>query len=305
MSDLSLRTKTAVIYGGTILLVFALGRYWTPIFSLLFALITIQGLRELLPLLAQKGYALERGPVYGLGLSFLSLNLLLGLSPHSITSSDLSRPELRSQLLAVVGIAIVFFLLMLIGIGLIGFFAQVLRRGPQQLPSALMGLFSGIYLAFPFAAALIMLYLLPQGWVWLLLAFVTPWFTDTVAYLFGSRYGCKKIFPKLSPNKTGGGFWAAQLATALLYLPIFMSLSKSPNTWTFWHILLALFSGFTIALADQFGDLFASALKRYLGVKDFGQLFPGHGGVLDRFDSTFYTIPVCLIWALLMTSLTL
>ncbi|MDO5734195.1 MAG: phosphatidate cytidylyltransferase [Eubacteriales bacterium] len=302
LSDLGLRTRTAIVYGGIILAFFAAGYYYTAAFSIFFALIVVLGLKELLQQLYKAKYRPLKPFVYTLGLSFLALHLLFGLQAKAEAKVFPLNFQAKLNVLSALGMALIFWALLALSLALLSFFTLLLRRGPKELPSALFGIFSGIYLTLPFVTALALLYLLPYGWQWLLLAFVTPWFTDTAAYLYGRRYGKQKIFPQISPGKTWQGFWAAQISTSLLYGILALVILGGRFGRPFLLILLGLFAGFTVALADQFGDLFASALKRFFGIKDFGNLFPGHGGVLDRFDSTFFTIPVCFAWAVLLTN---
>ncbi len=65
------------------------------------------------------------------------------------------------------------------------------------------------------------------------------------------------------------------------------------------HLLFALIGGVVLSLASQLGDWLASVIKRRVGIKDFGKLLPGHGGILDRFDSAFFTMPITLLLAIL------
>ncbi len=304
-SNLQQRIRTAILYGAGILLFMIGGYFYTAILSILFAIIVTMSLRELQPLLEAKHLRPLKYWVLGLGLSFLPLHILLGLN---VDGPFLQFPQSQADKLRIFsafGINLVFWLLIALCVALFGFFTLLLRRGPKELPGAVAGIFTGLYLALPFVAALLLLYLMPYGWVWVLLAFVTPWITDSLGYFYGSKYGKAKIFPQLSPGKTWQGFWAAQWGTAILYGLLALIL-----LYPFYDVLphpallflLGMLAGFSISLADQFGDLFASAQKRYFGVKDFGDFFPGHGGFMDRFDSTFFTLPMMLAWAIILTS---
>ena len=119
--------------------------------------------------------------------------------------------------------------------------------------------------------------------------------SDTSAYFFGKRFGKKKFFPNISPNKTLAGFWASNLCVAL-YAVFYVYWLEKP------FFLLNYFQIVTIfILLNLFaitGDLFISALKRHAGVKDSGALLPGHGGVLDRVDSMVPVLSVYfwIIW---------
>lgn len=118
--------------------------------------------------------------------------------------------------------------------------------------------------------------------------FMITVFTDIFAYVFGVNFGKHKIAPKISPKKSVegsiGGTLSALILTGLylLLLNIDVVGEISINVWT--SILLILF----ISIVGQIGDLIASKLKRGFNIKDFSQIFPGHGGVMDRFDSVIF-----------------
>jgi phosphatidate cytidylyltransferase len=130
-------------------------------------------------------------------------------------------------------------------------------------------------------------------WRWILLAFFNVWFTDSAAHLVGSRYGRYKLAPRISPNKTWEGALAGLVCGAFL-CSIYMVLVLRIQFFTALPLAL-LFS-----LAAQVGDLLESAFKRWAGVKDSGRIFPGHGGVLDRFDSLLISAPL-ILWLLTST----
>lgn len=118
----------------------------------------------------------------------------------------------------------------------------------------------------------------------LFLVFLTE-FNDISQYIWGKMLGKYKIIPKVSPNKTWEGFLGGLMTTTLFAVIIAMWLT--PLT-----ILESLLAGLIIAVAGFFGDVSISALKRDLGIKDSGNLLPGHGGILDRVDSLTYTAPL-------------
>lgn len=126
-------------------------------------------------------------------------------------------------------------------------------------------------------------YLDKSIYIWLI--FITAWGTDTFAYIVGNLFGKKKLCPKLSPNKTIEGSIGGVLGNILLTI-IF---SKYFHLIPLWKIiLLSIIS----SIMAQIGDLTASKIKRITGIKDYGYIMPGHGGILDRFDSIIFTAPV-------------
>ncbi len=117
-----------------------------------------------------------------------------------------------------------------------------------------------------------------------LLVFFGAWISDTFAYFTGRLIGKKPLCPAISPKKTVEGSIGGVLANMIAFAGYALVL-RSAFHWEasilFFAILGALFSA-----VGQFGDLFASGIKRHYGIKDYGKIFPGHGGILDRFDST-------------------
>jgi len=125
------------------------------------------------------------------------------------------------------------------------------------------------------------------GLIFILYALLIVWMTDTGAYLSGRAFGKRKLWPQISPNKTVEGFIGGILSSVLLAVVFSVSgLISNPNI-----ILLIIFT-MVLSVAGQLGDLVESALKRHFDVKDSGSLLPGHGGVLDRFDSFIFVLPL-------------
>ena len=118
----------------------------------------------------------------------------------------------------------------------------------------------------------------------LFLIFLTE-FNDVLQYVWGKLLGKHKIIPKVSPNKTWEGFLGGLVTTTLL--ATLLAPWLTPLTF-----LQSIFFGALIATAGFFGDVTLSALKRDLGIKDSGNILPGHGGILDRVDSLTYTAPL-------------
>ena len=120
----------------------------------------------------------------------------------------------------------------------------------------------------------------------LLYGMLIVWLTDSGAYIFGRQFGKHKLAPKVSPHKTiEGSVLGTVFATIVLAIYL-----------VFFHVgydnyALMLVATFILSIFGQFGDLIESALKRYYGVKDSGKILPGHGGILDRFDSMLMVMP--------------
>ncbi len=126
---------------------------------------------------------------------------------------------------------------------------------------------------------------------WLLYVMLLVWGADSGAFLFGKLFGKHKLAPKVSPGKTWEGLIGGLLTSALIswLFGLFVPLSLSPST--------LLICSVVATLASVLGDLTESMFKREAGIKDSGNLIPGHGGILDRIDSLTAAVPVfaCLM----------
>lgn len=124
---------------------------------------------------------------------------------------------------------------------------------------------------------------LDNGLAWIAIALVTTWVSDSGAYFVGTWFGRHKLAPRLSPKKTWegifGGWLTAEIAGVLLGRLAGLTLPQG------------LLIGLAVAVLAPFGDLSISMMKRQVGVKDSGNLIPGHGGMLDRLDSLLFVVP--------------
>lgn len=125
--------------------------------------------------------------------------------------------------------------------------------------------------------------------VWMI--FISSWISDTCAYLVGVLFGKHKLVPHLSPKKTIEGAIGGIVGSAVVGgLFGFFLLDKTMNVNQFGAILFVI--GAIGSVVSQVGDLAASAVKRNHDIKDYGNLIPGHGGIMDRFDSVIFTAPM-------------
>ena len=161
---------------------------------------------------------------------------------------------------------------------------------------AAVTLLGALYISLPFAHLLLLRFTdqhqnimtalgsLSAGAAYVWLAFIGTWASDTMAYFIGSAFGRKKLCPAISPGKTYEGA-AGGLIGSIVGIMAMGAFCGLPIMDTF--VL-----GFLVGFAAPLGDLVESALKRFTGVKDSGNILPGHGGVLDRFDAIMFTVPV-------------
>jgi phosphatidate cytidylyltransferase len=155
-----------------------------------------------------------------------------------------------------------------------------------------------LYIALPFSMLNVLAF--PQAgsysFVLPLSVFVFLWMNDTGAYLCGSLLGRHKLFPRVSPGKSwegsiGGGLLVVGIAILVWYLlNTYVPEQANLNMWQ-WAGL-----GLTVVVFGTWGDLVESLLKRTLGIKDSGNILPGHGGMLDRFDSSLLAIPAAVVY---------
>lgn len=158
----------------------------------------------------------------------------------------------------------------------------VFSKGSFKFSEASQIAIMTVYISFGFAA-LVLLRDMKDGMILFLLAFLIPWVCDTAAYFVGVFFGKHKMIPDVSPKKTVegavGGIVGVVVAAVIFGVIMQLGFAKTPNY--FMLVAIALVGGFV----SQWGDLIASLLKREYAIKDYGWLFPGHGGVMDRFDS--------------------
>ena len=164
-----------------------------------------------------------------------------------------------------------------------------------------------LYIALPFSLLnTLAFHLTPQGLVTYdavlpLSVFVFLWMNDTGAYLCGSLLGKHKLFPRISPGKSwegsiGGGILVIAVAVLVWYFTEQYQLNQLGLSALEWAGL-----GLTVVIFGTWGDLVESLFKRTLGIKDSGNILPGHGGMLDRFDSSLMAIPAAVVYIYTLT----
>lgn len=162
---------------------------------------------------------------------------------------------------------------------------ELLRGFPDQgLVTAAVNLFGAVYIGFMFAYILLLRYIPGQNGFYVFFTILVTWANDTAAYFVGMNFGKHKLCPGISPNKSIEGSAAGVIGGLLMAMGLGAVYGHSIGP------LLLL--GFLVVVAGQCGDLIESVIKRNAGVKDSGSFLPGHGGVLDRFDSLLIAAPV-------------
>ena len=165
-----------------------------------------------------------------------------------------------------------------------------------------------LYITFPLYCLTVLCLLATNGWFFMVPALFAAWVSDVCAYFVGVTLGKHKIVPHLSPNKTWEGCIGGAIGCAIVVMLYFCILSAMDVVELSISIgvfsVLSFILGFLMSVMSQMGDWLASLIKRMCGIKDYGDIFPGHGGMLDRFDSAFFTIPMGVLLALIAVLLT-
>ncbi|KXG43418.1 phosphatidate cytidylyltransferase [Tepidibacillus infernus] len=161
----------------------------------------------------------------------------------------------------------------------------VIKKNEINFDQVSYHLFGAMYIGFGFSYML-ETRLMEHGFQFSLLVFLATFASDSGAYFTGKYLGKTKLWPEISPKKTIEG------SIGGIVFAIIVSLLLNAMFQITEHFMLMIWAGILIAITGQFGDLIESALKRSKGVKDSGSLLPGHGGVLDRFDSLIFVFPI-------------
>lgn len=272
-SPLVIRTITGILF-----ILIMLGCFFFPSFYvfILFGGISLVGLYENFRMMAPLSYSPQRR------VSYLFTTLFF-ISAYIIFN------YCNSQVGILIGLIILFFLMVPT--------CELYRKKETVYQNIGLTYLGMIWIVFPFLWSAI-LTLLPGGAVLLLSILIILWSSDTLAYVFGSLFGKRKLFERVSPKKSWEGFLLSLVTTSLLS-PL---LYKIPyfQTGSIQHPLLWILFSVIIIVSGTFGDLAQSLLKRAVNVKDSGKILPGHGGILDRFDSFLFALPIgTIIWILL------
>ncbi len=272
MSNIAIRTLTGSLIVLAILGSILLGRYY---FGALFLIFTILGTYEFFKMFEKSHIIAQKH--FGTLLAAILYSLLF--------------------MVAIKKISAMYLIIMVLLVFAIPVRELYRTDSDQPLPNIASTLFGVIYVALPFGLMNFMFYYgkPPQETFHLLLAFfVILWTSDTFAYLSGTRFGKNKLFKRISPKKSWegsiGGMLAALVAGYLFSL------------W-FHEMSLSLWLGYTlvIVVAGIYGDLIESMFKRSLNIKDSGNILPGHGGILDRFDAVFLAAPAAILYLIFIS----
>ncbi len=173
------------------------------------------------------------------------------------------------------------------------FLYSIINNNRNDLIDVVSTVFSFVYTSILYMHFILIRFLpLGRHYVWWI--FVMTWACDTGAFFTGKLFGKKKIAPTISPHKTvegGTGGLLLSVVISIIYAKVFL-LDVS--------IMNAAVLGLIIGIFSQLGDISASLIKRYCEIKDFSNIIPGHGGILDRFDSALFSFPVAYYYIVLI-----
>ena len=189
------------------------------------------------------------------------------------------------------------------------FISELYTKAPNPIHNWAYTMLSQMYIALPFAMVNVLAFRgVGNGVVYNYLAplsvFVFLWTNDTGAYLSGSLFGKHKLFPRVSPGKS----WEGSIGGGLLVLLVSALVGMYQNSdmhETATELLLTVPQwmglGLVVVFFGTWGDLVESLFKRTIGIKDSGNILPGHGGMLDRFDSSLMAFPAAVIYLYTLT----
>lgn len=270
MNNMLLRALSGAVYILVIVGCIWGGREW---FLVLMAVFTALGMAELQRLLS--GRAVMGLPARVCDL-IMALCVLLGVYGLNCFNS-------MSVLLAAMALYVPVRLVL-----------SVADHSPAAGRVTLYSVFSMAYVAWPLALLLTAYCLSGAGLV--LATFIFIWINDTGAYLTGRTFGRTKLCERLSPKKTWEGFWGGFILTVVAGIVAGQILGGDTlRHYAIWGAYAA-----AVSVIGTFGDLFESLIKRTLGVKDSGNMIPGHGGILDRIDSLLAVAPLAALMAFIL-----
>lgn len=248
------------------------------VFMVIFLIITILGLWEFYGLLSNAGYHPQKlyGTIAGTVL-FVTTALTTFIPQTGVDRS---------------WFAIIPFVIP-IPLFFISFIIEIYRKKPDPIVNVAMTTLGFYYIALPFS--LLLFFSKPDVLHFLGLPvilvgyFAFTWIYDTVAYLYGKQFGKHKFFERISPKKTWEGTIAGAIFTLLSAVVLYYFIPDLPMADWLLLALIVLFFG-------THGDLVESLLKRSLNIKDSGTILPGHGGILDRFDTMLISAPFVFLY---------
>ena len=268
MKNLIIRALSGAVYVALIIGSILFGGKWG--FPILCCVFTFLGIIEF-----QK---MTRSDMHESPLLLL-VDVVLGMSLLSLTAAIV----FNHGIVAVLSVALIAAMIPL------RFVSQLYSHSKSPLHHMAISIMSIVYIALPMAAAIMVSGNKPL----LLLMFAMIWLNDTGAYLVGCTIGSHRLFPRLSPKKSWEGFFGGM---AFTIAAAYLAKTFLPNYFAEYNYIMLITFAVIVTIVSTWGDLFESMLKRNVGVKDSGNLIPGHGGILDRIDSLLFVAPATYLF---------
>lgn len=263
MKDLTKRTITGAIYVLSVIAAVCIDRYVAAVY---FGMIMILALREFISVSAKAEVSLNAPMIY-----FVSVVSYLALVSHAFGFAY-SAIAMFASLLCIIALAI----------------SALYVKSATPFTSMAYSLTAIAYIALPLSLSNLLFAMHDSFDCNVLLSiFIFAWCNDTFAYLIGCKFGKRRLFERHSPKKSWEGFFGGFAATVLAGVVMWQLLGGNIYIW----LLMAVVT----TVVGTFGDLIESMFKRQMGVKDSGNILPGHGGILDRFDILLLVLPVMWI----------
>ena len=263
MKDLTKRTITGAIYVLSVIAAVCIDRYVAAVY---FGMIMILALREFISVSAKAEVRLNAPMIY-----FVSVVSYLALVSHAFGFAY-SAIAMFASLLCIIALAI----------------SALYEKTAKPFTSMAYSLTAIAYIALPLSLSNLLFAMHDYFDCNVLLSiFIFAWCNDTFAYLVGCKFGKRRLFERHSPKKSWEGFFGGFAATVLAGVVMWQLLGGNVYIW----LLMAVVT----TVVGTFGDLIESMFKRQMGVKDSGNILPGHGGILDRFDILLLVLPVMWI----------
>lgn len=265
LKNILLRASTGLIF--IITIIFGI-RYNMFTATILLAIILIIGTNELSKALANKGEI------------FKNLSIII---PFIVFDAIILSFQFNNQIL-IYALPVIISIPLLIEL----FSSKNSTNSIQKLGNTYISM---VYPLFGIIGMYLILFKSTEGGIifqpmYLITIFLAIWLNDTFAYLTGMFFGKTKLFERISPNKTWEGTFGGVIISVLLTILFIKNFIRTDISLIYWTIIII-----TTVVLGNIGDLIESLLKRKLDIKDSGKILPGHGGILDRFDSIFFAAP--------------
>lgn len=263
MKDLTKRTITGAIYVLSVIAAVCIDRYVAAVY---FGMIMILALREFIAVSAKAEIRLNAPMIY-----FVSVVSYLAFVSHAFGFAY-SAIAMFASLLCIIALAI----------------SALYVKSATPFSSMAYSLTAVGYIVLPLSLSNLLFAMHDYFDCNVLLSiFIFAWCNDTFAYLIGCKFGKRRLFERHSPKKSWEGFFGGFAATVLAGVVMWQLLGGNVYIW----LLMAVVT----TVVGTFGDLIESMFKRQMGVKDSGNILPGHGGILDRFDILLLVLPAMWI----------